>query len=127
LQCYITSCTRNHRFNPPLTANLEQAKKAYLDDAIPEALFVALQNGKAIGVSSLRGEGEIYELVWSGTIGYDTTTTLALVNHVLEFALENCIEKITSEFDSLDPHVMVVLETLQIPRGEAWLTFQRQG
>jgi N-acetylglutamate synthase-like GNAT family acetyltransferase len=117
--------TQSHEFNPPLTANLKQAKKAYLDDVIPEALFVALQNGKPIGVSSLRGEADSYELVWSGTIGDDATTTLALVHCVLEFALENCIENITGEFDSLDPHAMVILETLRIPHGKAWLTFQR--
>ncbi len=117
--------TQSHRFNPPLNANLEQAKKAYLSDVIPEALFVALQNGKAIGVSSLRGEAEEYELVWTGTIGHDTMTTLALVHHVLKFALENNIKSITGEFDSLDPHAMVVLETLQVPYENAWLTFQR--
>jgi N-acetylglutamate synthase-like GNAT family acetyltransferase len=117
--------TQSHGFNPPLTANLEQAKKAYLDDVIPEALFVALQNGKAIGVSSLRGEGNSYELVWSGTLEHDTTTTLALVHQVLKFVLEHQINSITGEFDSLDPHAMVVLEKLQVPYGNAWLTFQR--
>jgi N-acetylglutamate synthase-like GNAT family acetyltransferase len=117
--------TQSHTFNPPLKASLEQAKKAYLDDVIPEALFVALQNGKAIGVSSLRGEGGTYELVWSGTIGHDTTTTLTLVHRVLKFALDHQINSITGEFDSLDPHAMVVLERLQVPYGNAWLTFQR--
>ena len=117
--------TQSHAFNPPLQASLEQAKKAYLADVIPEAMFVALQNKKAIAVSSLRGEANSYELVWSGTIGDDTTTTLALAHRVLKFALENSIEKIAGEFDSLDPHAMVILEALQIPLGKAWITFQR--
>lgn len=117
--------TQSHAFNPPLQASLEQAQKVYLNDVIPKALFVALHNRKAIGVSSLRGEGDSYELVWSGTIGDDTTTTLALAHHILEFALENRIEKIAGEFDSLDPHAMVILEALQIPLGKAWITFQR--
>jgi N-acetylglutamate synthase-like GNAT family acetyltransferase len=117
--------TQSHAFNPPLTASLEQSKKTYLDDVIPEALFVALKNGKPIGVSSLRGDDENGELVWSGTIGYDTTTTLALVHQILKFALEHQIKTITGEFDSLDPHAMVVLEKLQVPYGKAWLTFQR--
>jgi N-acetylglutamate synthase-like GNAT family acetyltransferase len=116
---------QSHGFNSPLEATLEQAKKAYLDDVIPEALFVALRNGEAIGVSSLRGEGDSHELVWSGTIEDDTTTTLALVHHVLKFALEHQIDSISGEFDSLDPHAMVVLEKLQVPYGNAWLTFQR--
>jgi N-acetylglutamate synthase-like GNAT family acetyltransferase len=120
-QLYVQS----HSFNPPLDATLEQAKKAYLDDVTPEALFVALQHGKAIGVSSLRGEADSHELVWSNTIGGDTTTTLALVHHVLRFALEHQIKSITGEFDSLDPHAMVILETLQILRGNVWITFQR--
>jgi N-acetylglutamate synthase-like GNAT family acetyltransferase len=117
--------TQSHTFNPPLKATLEQAKKAYLDDVIPKALFVALQNGKAIGVSSLRGDANSYELVWSGTIRHDTITTLALVHCVLEFALAYRIGKISGEFDSLDPHAMVILERLQAPFGKAWLTFQR--
>jgi N-acetylglutamate synthase-like GNAT family acetyltransferase len=117
--------TQSHAFNPPLDASLEQAKKAYLDDVIPDAMFVALQNGKPLGVSSLRGEAEDYELVWSGTIGNDTTTTLALVHCVLEFALENQIGTMTGEFDSLDPRAMSILETLGVACGNAWLTFQR--
>lgn len=117
--------TQSHAFNPPRTANLEQAKKAYLDDVIPEALFVACRNSKPFGVSSLRGEVDNHELGWSGTIGDDTTTTLALLHHVLEFALEHQIEEISGEFDSLDPHAMVVLEALSVSPGKAWLTFQR--
>jgi N-acetylglutamate synthase-like GNAT family acetyltransferase len=117
--------TQSHAFNPPLEASLEQAKKTYLDDVIPEALFVALKNGKPIGVSSLRGDNENSELVWSGTIGHDTTTTLALVHQILKFALEHQINSITGEFDSLDPHAVVILERLQVPFGNAWLTFQR--
>jgi hypothetical protein len=117
--------TQSHAFNPPLEASIEQAKKAYLDDVIPKALFVALHHGKAIGVSSLRGDNENGELVWSGTIGHDPTTTLALVHHVLKFVLEHQINSITGEFDSLDPHAMAVLETFQVSYGKAWLTFQR--
>ncbi len=116
---------QSHGFNPPLDATLEQSKKTYLDDVIPEVLFVALENGKAIGVSSLRGKADSYELVWSGTIGDDVTITLALVHQVLNFALEHQINSITGEFDSLDPHAMHILETLQISRGKAWLTFER--
>jgi N-acetylglutamate synthase-like GNAT family acetyltransferase len=116
---------QSHAFNPPINANLEQAKNAYLSDASPEAMFVALRNEQPIGVSSLRGESEERELVWSGTLGSDTITTLALVHHVLVFALQNSVDTITAEFDSLSPHAMAVLEALQIPHGNAWLTFQR--
>ncbi len=117
--------TQSHGFNPPLEATLEQARKAYLGDVIPVSMFMALQNEKICGISSLRGETDGYELVWSGTIGSDTTTTLALVFQVLKFALENQIKTMTMEFDSLDPHAMVILEKLGVPYGQAWLTFQR--
>ena len=115
---------QSHAFNPPKQVTLEEAKSVYLHDAIPEALFVALQNKKPIGVSSLRGEADSYELVWSGTLGDDTTTTLALVHHVLIFALQNSVDYLTAEFDSVNPHAMAILETLNIARGTAWLTFQ---
>ncbi len=116
---------QSHGFNPPLEATLEQTKKAYLSDVIPAGMFMALRNGKICGISSLRGEADGYELVWSGTIGHDTTTTLALVHRVLEFALEQRTYRISGEFDSLDEHAMKVLGTLQVERGNTWLTFQR--
>ncbi len=115
---------QSHTFNPPKQASLEEAKSVYLRDAIPEALFVALHDEKPIGVSSLRGEAEEYELVWSGTLSDDTTTTFALVHHVLIFALQNSIDFVATEFDSLNPHAMAVLEALNIARGAVWLTFQ---
>jgi N-acetylglutamate synthase-like GNAT family acetyltransferase len=113
-----------HMFNSPKQASLEEAKSVYLGDAIPEALFVGFKDEKPIGVSSLRGEAGEHELVWSGTLGNDTTTTLALVHHVLIFGLQNSIDFVTSEFDSLNPHAMAILEMLKIARGTAWLTFQ---
>ena len=115
---------QSHSFNPPKQVTLDEAKSVYLRDLIPEAMFVALRDGQPIGVSSLRGEADEHELVWSGTLGDDTTTTLALVHHVLVFGLQNLVDTITGEFDSLDPHAMAVLKRLNIARGEAWLTFQ---
>ena len=116
---------QSHTFNPPKQVSLEEAKTVYLRDAIPEALFVALRDEKPIGVSSLRGEADVYELVYSATLGDDVKTTLALVHHVLIFAVQNSIDFMTGEFDSLNPHAMSVLEALNVTRGEAWLTFQR--
>jgi N-acetylglutamate synthase-like GNAT family acetyltransferase len=115
-----------HQFNPPLEASLEQMLRVYMDtnDLDPDLLFVAFEANQPIGLGSLRGDPEEFELGWTGAIGDRTDITLALLKIMLEQAVSRGSQCIGAELDSLDPHAMCILETLGVPRGEAWLTYQ---
>jgi GNAT superfamily N-acetyltransferase len=119
--------TASHAFNPPLEATTEQMNRVYMapDDLEPEDLFVAFEAQKPIGLSSLRGDVGELELWWIGALGNRTDVTLALFKKTLERAVARGESNIGAELDSLDPHAMAVLETLGVPRGEAWLTYQK--
>jgi hypothetical protein len=122
----IMNFTQSHRFNPPLEASLEQMLRVYMDadDLEPDLLFVAFEAGQPIGLGSLRGDAEEFELGWTGAIGDRTSVTLALLKIMLEQAVARGGQRIGAELDSLDPHAMRILETLGVPRGEAWVTYQ---
>jgi N-acetylglutamate synthase-like GNAT family acetyltransferase len=117
---------QSHQFNPPLEASLDQMFRVYMapDDLDPELLFVAFEAGQPIGLGSLRGDAEEFELGWTGAIGNRTDITHALLKTMLEQAVTRGSPCIVAELDSLDPHAMCILETIGVPRGEAWLTFQ---
>jgi GNAT superfamily N-acetyltransferase len=118
-----------HTWNPTADMTLEISLETFMgEDVIPEAMFVALLNGEPIGVSSLRGDLNEPELAWFGIVpshkilGPDAT--LALVGRCLEYASAQGAPSITGEFDSLNPLAVLVLKTLQIEPGEAWITLQ---
>ena len=120
-----------HTWNPTAEMTPEDALETFMgQDLIPEAMFVSLQDGEPVGVSSLRGDSEL-ELAWFGLspshqeLGMDVP--LALVGQCLEYARRIGATNMSGEFDSLDPTATLVLETLRIERGAAWLTFQRDA
>ncbi len=117
---------QSHQFNPPLDASLEQMRRAYMDpdDLDPELMFVAFDQIQPIGVTSLRGEPDALELGWTGVVGHDTDLTLALVARIMQEAVKRGHALVSAEFDSLDPHAMRILDTLNTPRAEAWITYQ---
>jgi GNAT superfamily N-acetyltransferase len=125
--------TETHTWNPTATFPLERLRRVYIgEDLIPEAMFVALDGDRPIGVASLRpgDDSSTLELAWTGILrdaGKNRLEILdALISHCLEYAV-NANATIMGEFDSLNPDAMHILEMLGVERGTAWLTFQRDA
>ena len=124
---------QTHAWSPPAPPDPEQALSAFLgDDLIPEALFIAFDGDRPIGVSSLRhGESAMeFDLGWTGVLTefgpHIPDLTLALLGHCLSFARE-AERSISIEVDAADDILWDLIDTLPVSYQPDWFNFERSG
>lgn len=122
-----------HRHNPPAKKPQGNEREAFLGDAIPEALFVALKGGDYVAVSSVRAgllPGQL-ETAWAGATGpaYEDCPLLLLAMRLreIQYARAAGYTHLRGEFDSVDACLLTAMDELPWQETPDWVTYVRPG